>query len=156
VPEIERIAVGCPPNPTDHRIHFSHCAGVQMTVQLDHFIVPSRDAAAAAQLLGEILAVRWARAAAIGPFSPVFVNDGLTLDFQSTTEAFPIHHYCFRVGRDEFDAIIARLRARAIPFRSTVEGPVDNQVGAQYGNAYWNEPDGHYWEVLTSSYAREA
>jgi hypothetical protein len=41
-----------------------------MTVQLDHFIVPSRDAPAAAKLLGEILGVRWAQAAAIGPSRP--------------------------------------------------------------------------------------
>ena len=126
-----------------------------MTVQLDHFIVPSRDAPAAAKLLAEILGVRWAEAAAVGPFSPVFVNDGLTLDFQSTSEAFPIHHYCFRVDRGEFDAVIERIKARGIPFRSTVHGPFDNKVDLQYGNAYWNEPDGHYWEVLTTSYARE-
>ena len=126
-----------------------------MTVQLDHFIVPSRDAPAAAHLLGEILGVRWAKAAAIGPFSPVFVNEGLTLDFQTTDEAFPIHHYCFRVDSKAFDAIIARLKSRAIPFRSTVHGPFDDQVDPKYGNAYWEQPDGHYWEVLTTSYARD-
>ena len=126
-----------------------------MTVQLDHFIVPSRDAPAAAKLLAEILGVHWAGAAAIGPFSPVFVNEGLTLDFQTTTEAFPIHHYCFRVGQQAFDAIIERIRARGIAFRSTVQGAFDNKVDPEYGNAYWNEPDGHYWEVLVRSYARE-
>ena len=126
-----------------------------MTVQLDHFIVPSRDAPAAAKLLAEILGVRWAPSAAVGPFSPVFVNEGLTLDFQTTGEAFPIHHYCFRVDRGGFDAVIERLEARGIPFRSTVHGPFDNKVDLQYGNAYWNEPDGHYWEVLVTSYARE-
>jgi len=124
-----------------------------MPVALDHFIVPSRDAPKAAKHLGEILGVRWANQAAIGPFSPVFVNDGLTLDFQTTREAFPIHHYCFRVTQAEFDAILGRLRASGIPFRSDVMGPNDNQVGG-YGNVYWNEPDGHFWEVLTKSYAR--
>jgi hypothetical protein len=125
-----------------------------MTVHLDHFIVPSRDAPAAAKLLAELLDVRWAKAAAVGPFSPVFVNDGLTLDFQTTSEAFPIHHYCFRVDQREFDAIIERIKARGIPFRSTVQGPFDNKVDPEYGNAYWNEPDGHYWEALVESYAR--
>ena len=125
-----------------------------MSVQLDHFIVPSRDAPAAAKLLAEILGVRWAEAAAVGPFSPVFVNEGLTLDFQTTGEAFPIHHYCFRVTPAERDAIIERIKARGIPFRGTVSGTFDNKVDPQYGNAYWNEPDGHYWEVLVTSYAR--
>jgi|KBSMisStandDraft_5_1062788.scaffolds.fasta_scaffold585837_2 hypothetical protein len=126
-----------------------------MSVRLDHFIVPSRDAEAAAKRLGEILGVRWAKSAAAGPFSPVYVNEDLTLDFQTTTESFPIHHYCFRVGPQELDAIVGRIKAAGIPFRSTVFGAVDNKVDPQYGNAYWNEPDGHFWEVLTTSYARE-
>jgi hypothetical protein len=32
---------------------------------------------------------------------------------------------------------------------------MDMQVDAQYGNVYWNEPDGHMWELLTVSYARQ-
>jgi hypothetical protein len=32
---------------------------------------------------------------------------------------------------------------------------VDMQVNAQLGNVYWNEPDGHQWEMLTVSYARQ-
>ena len=33
---------------------------------------------------------------------------------------------------------------------------VDMQVAHQFGgmNVYWNEPDGHQWEMLTVSYAR--
>jgi hypothetical protein len=84
-----------------------------MTIHLDHTIVPSRNKIASAKLLAEILGVPWAEAGA-GPFAPVYVNEGLTLDF----------------------------------------GPVDMQVNAQLGNVYWNEPDGHQWEMLTVSYAR--
>jgi hypothetical protein len=126
-----------------------------MPVQLDHFIVPSKNAVAAAKLLGELLGVRWSKAAAVGPFSPVFVNEGLTLDFQDTTEAFPIHHYCFRVTPSDFAAILGRIEAAGIGYRSNVAGPVDRKVDPRYGNIYWNEPDGHYWEILTESYARD-
>jgi hypothetical protein len=125
-----------------------------MSVQLDHFIVPSRDAPQAAKRLGELLGVRWAASASIGPFSPVFVNEGLTLDFQTTKEAFPIHHYCFRVTPEEFEAIVGRVKAAGIPFRSSVFGSNDNKVDPQFGNIYWSEPDGHFWEILTKSYAR--
>jgi len=124
-----------------------------MPVNLDHFIVPSRDRVAAAKLLGEILGVPWEETAAIGPFSAVHVNEGLTVDFQDTTEAFPIEHYCFRVSQQEFDAILRRLEGAGIKYRSEVAGSDDNKVGP-YTNVYWNEPDGHYWEVLTTSYAR--
>ena len=125
-----------------------------MTVDLDHFIVPSRNQIASAKLLGELLGVPWAKAG-VGPFSPVYVNNGLTLDFIQTDEEFPVHHYCFRVGAEEFDAILGRIKAAGIKFRSTVRGPVDMQVDPQYGNIYWNEPDGHQWEMLTVSYARQ-
>ncbi|MES2259614.1 MAG: VOC family protein [Pseudomonadota bacterium] len=126
-----------------------------MTIELDHFIVPSRDQIAAAKQLAQLLDVPWAETA-LGPFSPVFINDGLTLDFISTDQPFPVHHYCFRVGQHEFDAILARLKAAGISYRSTVRGPIDLQVSTQFGGngVYWNEPDGHQWEMLTVSYAR--
>ena len=124
-----------------------------MTIQLDHFIVPSRNQIASARLLGELLGVPWAEAG-VGPFSPVYINDGLTLDFIQTDEDFPVHHYCFRVGQAEFDAILERIRQAGIKYRSTVRGPMDMRVDPQFGNVYWNEPDGHQWEMLTASYAR--
>jgi len=126
-----------------------------MTIQLDHVIVPCRNQTASAKLLAELLAVPWS-ATGVGPFAPVYVNDGLTLDFQQTDEPFPIYHFCFRVGAYEFDSILARIKAAGIAYRSTVGGPVDMQVNPQLGNVYWNEPDGHQWEMLTVSYARPA
>ena len=124
-----------------------------MNVQLDHFIVPSRNAKASAQQLAELLGVPWG-VARIGPFVAVYLNEGLTLDFQDTDEAFPVSHYCFRLAQHEFDAILERIKAAGIEFRSTVQGPWDFKVGEEYGNVYWNVPDGHQWEILTNSYAR--
>jgi catechol 2,3-dioxygenase-like lactoylglutathione lyase family enzyme len=127
-----------------------------MTIELDHTIVPSRHAVASAQRLGELLGVPWS-AHGIGPFSPVYVNAGLTLDFIETSEPFPVYHFCFRVDDERFDAILARLSAAGIRYRSAVRGPDDMQVNTDYGGrmVYWNEPDGHQWEMLTVSYARQ-
>ena len=58
--------------------------------------------------------------------------------------------------QQSFDSILERIKAAGIPYRSEVRGPVDMKVGADYGNVYWNEPDGHQWEMLTVSYARAA
>ena len=92
----------------------------------------------------------------IGPFAPVYINDGLTLDFIDTEEDFPIYHFCFRVSQPEFDAILGRIKSAGIRYRSTVHGPWDMKIDTQFGGSgiYWNEPDGHYWEMLTVSYAR--
>jgi catechol 2,3-dioxygenase-like lactoylglutathione lyase family enzyme len=124
-----------------------------VSINLDHTIVPARDKATAARQLAQVLGVHCGPAAA-GPFHAVYVNDGLTLDFVDTDEAFPVYHFCFRVEQTEFAVILARLQAAGIPYRSSVRGPMDMQVDAQYGNVYWNQPDGHMWELLTVSYAR--
>ncbi|HOM12753.1 MAG TPA: hypothetical protein PLB41_05485 [Rubrivivax sp.] len=50
-----------------------------MTIELDHSIVSARDARTAAETLARLLGVGWAPRG-MGPFSPVYVNDGLTLD----------------------------------------------------------------------------
>ena len=128
-----------------------------MAVELDHFMVPCRDKVTAARQLAELCAAPWAEAR-IGPFCAVYLNNGLTLDFDETSEPYPVSHYCFRVEQREFDAILSRLRAAGIPFRSTPHGPVDMAVNTQYGGSivYWSEPGGHVWELLTVSYARRA
>ena len=54
-----------------------------MSIELDHFIVSSRNKIASAKLLGELLGVLWAESG-VGPFAPVYLNDGLTLDFYET------------------------------------------------------------------------
>jgi hypothetical protein len=128
-----------------------------MSVQLDHAIVPSRDRRAAAELLASLLDVPWAEAG-VGPFCPVYVNDGLTLDFDQHDGEFPVQHYAFRVSEAQLDAIVARLHARGIAYRSTPHGPADMKVNRMHGGrmVYWNEPDGHVWEALTVSYARQS
>ena len=127
-----------------------------MSIQLDHLIVPSRDQRAAAELLARILAVPWSQAG-VGPFCPVYVNDGLTLDMDQADREFPVLHYCFRMSDAEFDALVARLQDLGIRYRSMPHGSDDMQINTQHGGriVYWNVPDGHVWEALTVSYARQ-
>lgn len=125
-------------------------------VDLDHLIVPTKDRVASARLLGTLLGVPWAEQAKIGPFSPVFVNDGLTVDFDQWTDPVPKQHYCFRVDPVRFEAILGRIKAAGLPFRSGPFPPDDYRVNEAFGGklVYWSEPDGHAWEILTVSYAR--
>ena len=125
-----------------------------MPILLDHLIVPSRDKAAGARFLGELLGVPWEPG---DHFAPVYVNDTLTLDFADRVQ-FESHHHCFHVSDAEFDAIFGRLKAKGIDYRSTPTGPVDMQINTRGGgkNLYWNDADGHNWEILTVSYARPA
>jgi hypothetical protein len=46
----------------------------------------------------------------VGPFAAVYVNDGLTFDFDEWSEPFPLIHYCFRADEEDFKAILERNR----------------------------------------------
>ncbi|HEY1130179.1 MAG TPA: VOC family protein [Roseateles sp.] len=127
-----------------------------MPAQLDHLIVPAKNRVASAKLLGHLLGVPWAEQAAVGPFSPVYVSDSLTLDFDEWPEPVPKQHYCFRVSEEEFDAILGRIKVAGLAYRSSPVGGDDYKVNLAFGGklVYWSEPDGHAWEILTVSYAR--
>ncbi len=124
-----------------------------MTIQLDHLIVPSHKRVEGARFLAELLDVPWAESQ--GNFAPVYVNDALTVDF-ADREGFERHHYCFRVDEERFDAILGRIQARGIAYRSSPRGANDMRINARLGgkNLYWEDADGHLWEILTVSYAR--
>jgi hypothetical protein len=127
-----------------------------MPIALDHLIVPVHNRRAAAEQLAGILGVPWAEQG-VGPFCPVFVSESLTLDFDEAEGEPPVLHYAFHVDDASFDAIVARLQERDIPFRSAPHGPADGKTGFyERGRlVYWNAPGGHVWEALTASYARQ-
>ena len=49
------------------------------------------------------------------------------------------------------------LREAGLPYRGTPHGPMDGCINTDHGGriVYWSEPDGHVWEALTVSYARQ-
>jgi hypothetical protein len=128
-----------------------------MPIVLDHLKVSSRNRLAAARRLASILDVPWSQTS-VGPFCAVYVNDGLTLDFdQAENQQINTEHYCFRVGEQDFDDLIRRLTELGVPYRSLPHGPIDMKINTDNGGriVYWSEPDGHIWEALTVSYARQ-
>src|SRR5206468_7506081 len=103
---------------------------VAMGIRLDHMIVPSRTRFASAKFLAELLGVPWQESQ--GHFTPVFVNETLTLDFADRTD-FESHHVCFHVGPEEFDAIFGRIEAAQVPYRSQPRGETDMQINRRLG-----------------------
>ncbi len=101
-----------------------------MAIQLDHIIVPSHNRVDGARLLAGLLDVPWAESQ--GSFTPVYVNETLTLDF-ADREQFESHHVCFGVSEGEFDAILARMQAARITYRSSPRGEDDMQINRRLG-----------------------
>lgn len=123
-----------------------------MTIQFNHTIVPARDARASAASLAGILG----RDAPVqfGPFWTVSLDNGVTLDFQNSDEAMPIEHYAFLVSEAEFDAIFARIREHKLTYWADPAHRLPNQINHHDGGRglYWNDPNGHYLEIITRPY----
>ena len=123
-----------------------------MAIELNHTIVPARDAKASADFLAEMLdrpsPVRF------GPFWTVQLDNGVTLDFQDSSESMPIEHYAFLVSEAEFDAIFARIRARGLEYWADPRHAQPGQINRHDGGRglYWNDPSGHYLEIITRPY----
>jgi hypothetical protein len=123
-----------------------------MAIELNHTIVPARDAKASATFLAELLGrdqpVRF------GPFWVVTLDNGVSLDFQDSDEAMPIEHYAFLVGEDEFDTIFGRIRARGLTYWADPAHQRPFEINHNDGGrgVYWNDPNGHYLEIITRPY----
>jgi catechol 2,3-dioxygenase-like lactoylglutathione lyase family enzyme len=128
-----------------------------MAVHLNHTIVHARDPAASAHFLAEILGL--AEPKPFGPFMGVDVDNGVTLDFiAAEPDEIIIEHYAFLVSEAEFDAIFARIRERGLPYWADPAhrraGEINHNDGGR--GVYWNDPNGHYLEIITRPYGSGA
>ena len=123
-----------------------------MPIQLNHTIVKARDPRASAELLAELLG----RGAPVryGPFFGVEIDNGVTLDFMQIDGEVDSQHYAFLVGESEFDEIFGRIRAHGITYWADPgkhrPGEINHGDGGR--GFYWNDPDGHFLEILTRPY----
>ena len=120
-----------------------------MAIVLDHTIVPAHDKEASAKFLARILGLTYE--GGVSHFAPLKVNDTLTLDFDNDDE-FESHHYAFKVGESEFDAIFARVKAEGLAYGSGPYALDDMQINHRRGGRgfYFRDPNGHVLEVLTA------
>ncbi|MET9455303.1 VOC family protein [Streptomyces canus] len=123
-----------------------------MTVQLNHTIVAAHDKHASAHFLADILGLRVSPQ--YGPFVPVEIPNGVTLDYMDTSDGITPQHYAFLVTEDDFDTIFARIREAGLtywadPFHHR-PGEINRNDGGR--GAYFDDPNGHRLEILTRPY----
>ncbi|MGW1727760.1 VOC family protein [Streptomyces sp. NPDC002306] len=127
-----------------------------MTVQLNHTIVVAHDREASARFLADILGLEVSPR--YGPFTPVEIPNGVTLDYAATDGEIAPQHYAFLVSEEDFDTIFARVREAGLtywadPFR-TRPGEINYNDGGR--GAYFDDPNGHRLEILTRPYGSGA
>jgi catechol 2,3-dioxygenase-like lactoylglutathione lyase family enzyme len=123
-----------------------------MAIQLNHLIVPSNDPLASATFLAEILGL--AEPKRFGPFWTVKTDNDVTLDFGHAEGALLIEHYAFLVSEAEFDAIFDRIQQRGLDYWADPAQSRPQEINRNDGGrgVYWNDPSGHYLEILTRPY----
>ncbi len=123
-----------------------------MAIELNHTIVHARDPQVSAAFLAEILG----RAAPFrfGPFHCVQLDNGVTLDFLPAGESLEIAHYAFLVSEREFDEIFERIRDHGLPYWADPAHRQPGRINHHDGGrgVYWNDPSGHYLEIITRPY----
>ncbi|GAA1938221.1 VOC family protein [Amycolatopsis minnesotensis] len=119
-----------------------------MTVELNHTIVCVSDREASAEFLAGILGLEVG--AVTGPFVPIRLANGVTLDYLRVDEVTS-QHYAFLVGDAEFDAAMTRIESDGVPFWADPFHAEPGQLNHFHGGrgVYFADPDGHNMELLT-------
>ena len=63
-----------------------------------------------------------------------------------------MHHYAFKVGEAEFDAIFGRVQEEGILYGSGPRSRTDGEINHRRGGrgVYFEDPNGHVLEILTA------
>ena len=127
-----------------------------MTITLNHTIVWCHDQKVSAGFLTDLFglppAVHW------GPFEIVEVANDVSLDYHELDGEIPSQHYAFLVSEDEFDAIFGRIVERGLehwadPAKQRA-GAINHDDGGR--GVYFDDPDGHFLEIITRPYGSGA
>jgi catechol 2,3-dioxygenase-like lactoylglutathione lyase family enzyme len=123
-----------------------------MSVELNHTIVYVRDKQESAAFLAEILGL--AEPEPFGPFLVVGTANGVSLDFMNYSGPIAEQHYAFLLSEAEFDAAFGRIKERGLdhwadPAKKRI-GEINHHDGGR--GVYFDEPSGHFLEILTVPY----
>ncbi|WP_066954064.1 VOC family protein [Streptomyces lushanensis] len=124
-----------------------------MSIQLNHTIVHSRDNRESAEFLAHVLdlpvGTEW------GPFIPVELSNGVTLDFASIPpESIVPQHYAFLVSEEDFDGIFRRIQDKGVTFYADPHRKHPGEINHNDGGrgVYFIDPVGHAMEAITRPY----
>jgi catechol 2,3-dioxygenase-like lactoylglutathione lyase family enzyme len=123
-----------------------------MVAQLNHTIVAARDKRESATFLSEILGLP--TPTAFGHFLVVPTGNDVSMDYADSDGEIHPQHYAFLITEEEFDEVFSRVQARGItywphPWRGD-EGTINHNDGGR--GFYFEDPSGHFLEVLTRPY----
>jgi len=123
-----------------------------MAVELNHTIVAAKDQEQSAKFLSEMLGLPAPKR--FGPFTLVEVDNGVSLDFLTSGDDFEIQHYAFLITEEEFDVIFGRIKERGLQYWADPHRDLPGEIYTHFGGrgVYFEDPSGHYLEIMTKTY----
>jgi catechol 2,3-dioxygenase-like lactoylglutathione lyase family enzyme len=123
-----------------------------MSIALNHTIVAARDRRVGAEFLASILGLTVGEPS--GPFLPIELSNGVTLDYMEESGPIAPQHYAFLVSEEEFDAIFGRIQAAGVPYAADPHHQERGQINHRDGGrgVYFLDPDQHNLEIITRPY----
>ena len=122
-----------------------------MSIKLNHTIVNVRDKRASADFLTGLFGLPPAKP--FIHFLCVQIGD-TTLDFCDADYDPEPQHYAFLVSEKEFDQIFGRIKERGIAYwadpMKKEKGKINHHDGGR--GVYFEEPGGHFLEIITVPY----
>ena len=123
-----------------------------MSVALNHTIVYAKDKRESAAFVSEVLGLP--EPIAFGPFLEIKTGNGVDLAFMNHPGPIDSQHYAFLVSEAEFDAAFGRIQARGLEYWADPAkkrlGEINHNDGGR--GVYFEEPAGHFLELLTVPY----
>lgn len=123
-----------------------------MAVELNHTIVHASDPLASATFLSEILGLP--APTRFGPFMVVEAANGVSLDFIEAAGEIASQHYAFLISEAEFDVIFGRIRGWGLDYWADPGRSAPGEINTHDGGrgVYFDDPDGHFLEIITRPY----
>ncbi len=125
-----------------------------MSISFNHTIVAAKNKRESADFLTELFGLP--AATPFGHFLAVTVANDVSLDYADVAGGGDIRpqHYAFLVSDNDFDSIYGKIRDRGIQHwadpRQSRPGEINHNDGGR--GVYFQDPAGHYLEIITRPY----
>jgi catechol 2,3-dioxygenase-like lactoylglutathione lyase family enzyme len=89
-----------------------------------------------------------------GFFLTVTLADGATLQYAQTDIEFHGQHFAFLVSEEDFDGALHRIKQAGIEYWADPRGQRVGEYNTNHGGRglYFDDPNGHHFEILTQPY----
>ena len=124
-----------------------------MSVQLNHTIVWCNDKEKSSAFLVEMLGLKESPIP-FGPMLVVRLSNGVSMDFYQQDGKIALQHYAFLVTEEEFDQVFARVKAKGLAYWADPAREKPGEIYRHFGGRgiYFDDPNGHFLEVMTRPY----